>query len=160
MAALPLKVPAGERAHHVEVLRSLADGEGIKSRVDFFNLEYWSRLRVEDDQKGGYTVQAELTTVLTSCPHCGTASPDFKRNGTKPQSVRDVPHAGRPILIRFRRQRYLCLRCRKTSQQPLSGVARGRKLTRRLIEQTEKEAFHVQSTFTAVAKRLGVSERT
>lgn len=160
MAVSPLKLSAGERAQCAVVQRSLAGGEETESHVDFLNLGHWRTLKVEDDEKGGYVVQAELTTALTSCPHCGAAPPDFKRNGTKPQSVRDVPHAGRPILIRFRRQRYLCLRCGKTAQQPLSGVARGRKLTQRLIEQTEKEAFQVQSTFTAVANRLGVSDRT
>jgi transposase len=160
MATSPLKLSASEHAHRTVVQRAFAAGEGTNSQVDFLNLEHWRTLKVEDDGKGGCEVQATLTTSLTSCPYCGTASPEFKRNGTKLQVVRDVPHAGKPIVIRFRRQRYLCLRCGKTAQQPLAGVTRGRKLTQRLIEQTEKEAFHVQSTFTAVAKRLGVSDRT
>jgi transposase len=101
-----------------------------------------------------------LQTGLDACPGCGAARPDFRPNGGKIQTVRDVPHDGHPVLVRFRRQCYRCLRCGKSAQQPLPGVDRGRKLTRRLVELAEREAFDRSSTFISTARRLGLNDRT
>lgn len=135
-------------------------GETPKPQVDFLNMEHWRTFNLSLNKKGGFEVQAELLTSLDACPHCGAPPPEFKCNGGKPQAAKDVPREGRSVTIRFRRQRYLCLRCRKTSQQSLAAVRHNGKVTRRLVELAERESFDPSSTFKAAAMRLGISERT
>lgn len=161
MSAPATHTPASRRARRAAAEQNTRTAiEGAKQHVDFLNLDHWLTYSIATNERGGYEVFAELSTRLEACPGCGTTAPEFKRNGRKRQSVRDVPHDGKPVLIRFMRQRYLCLSCGKSSQQPLAGVSPRRKITQRLIEQTEREAFHVSSTFKAVAARLGLSDRT
>jgi transposase len=160
MSALATHAPASRRAPRAAAQRATKAADAARPQIDFLNLEGWRTYNIALTGKGEYAVYAELLTRLDECPECGAKSPEFKRNGLKRQSVRDVPHDGKPVLIRFMRQRYLCLKCGKCSQQPLAGVGRGRKLTQRLIAQTEKESFDLYSTFKAVGRRLGVSERT
>lgn len=160
MAAAPDHETASRPARRGGAARARGSGAAARPQVDFLNLEHWRTYNIAPGRKGGYEVRAELLTVLDACPNCGSFWPDFRPNGGKVQSVRDVPHDGHPVLVRFRRQRYRCLNCGRSAQQPIPGVDRGRKLTRRLVELAEREAFDGSSTFVSAARRLGLSDRS
>lgn len=160
MAGSPLHPQTANGVRPMAVVRSRRARGSKGTNLDFLNLEGWRTVGLKEYVAGGLELQTELLTEPDACQNCGAPSTSLKCNGTKPQSVRDMPHGGKPVLIRLHRQRYLCRVCGKTTQQPLAGVDSRRRLTRRLVEHIEKESFDTRSSFVAVAARLGVSERT
>lgn len=160
MAASPLLLPTTARARRIAVARPPRTKTSEVARVDFLNLGGWQTTSIGELTNGEIEVRAELLTHPEACLNCGAPPSALRHNGTKRQSVRDVPHGGKYVIIRFHRRRFICRLCRKTTPQPLAGVDARRRLTRRLVELIEKEAFDTRSSFVAVAARLGVSERT
>lgn len=61
----------------------------------------------------------EFSGVLTyrpeSCPICGQSDPSLIiRHGTKTGKIRLPDHEGDRVILRLRKQRFLCKACRKT----------------------------------------------
>jgi transposase len=160
MAGSPLQPLTENGARRKVGVRPQRAGGNGGAKVDFLSLEGWRTASLLESADGGLEIQAELLTEPDACRNCAAPQTSLKCNGTKPQSVRDVPHGGRPVLIRLHRRRFLCRACGKTTQQPLAGVDARRRLTRRLVELIEKESFDTRSSFVTAAARLGVSEKT
>jgi transposase len=72
-------------------------------------------------------------------------------------SVKDIPMHVRPVEISLTRRRYLCSVCRRTSLQPITGVAESHCVTDRLIRLAAQRAF--RTPLEVVAAELGLSER-
>jgi transposase len=102
-------------------------------------------------------IRTEQSEHLSRCSHCGAA---LKRNGTRPQVVRDEPRGLRSVWIEIRRQSYICTAetCGKPVQQPLHDVHERRRMTTRLIRYVQESAL--LDKFQMVALRTGLSVRT
>jgi transposase len=125
--------------------------------MDVFGLSGWKFQNSILTPKG-YVVEAELLTHIGTCTHCGSSS--LKRNGTKPQSIKDSPVHRQPVTLNFSRQRYLCEDCGRSSLQPLPEVDEEHRTTCRLIEFIKTELLALHQSFVRVANETGLSEKT
>ena len=78
-------------------------------------------LVVTDVQQAGeqLDLQVELLARATGCPHCGGIELRVKE---RPRvRVRDLPIAGRPTRLVWRKRRYRCAECGRTSPRPTSS---------------------------------------
>ena len=74
-------------------------------------------------------ITAEFTRPLDCCPRCGITPPVVKKYGTQAQTFMDTPIHGKRAAIEIMRQRFLCLDCKKTFQQPLPDMDEKRTMT-------------------------------
>ena len=124
---------------------------------DYCGLPGMRTLREPEITDDRILIKAEQSARLIHCPRCGGA---LKRNGTRPQVVRDEPRGLRSVWIEVRRQGYRCTKqtCAKPVQQPLYGVDEKRRMTTRLLRYTQDSAL--LDKFQMVALRTGLSART
>lgn len=92
-----------------------------------------------------------------ACSSCGTIG-DFVKNGTRDIRVMDLPVHGKPVTLWIARQRFQCKSCGSTFRPELPGIHPDAKMTERLHQYIEREAFN--GTHKALAERVGVDEKT
>jgi transposase len=120
------------------------------------NLPGWRTIKYYETSDD-ITVAATLITEPANPCICGAYT--FQKGGHAALSyVHDLPIRCKRTRIYFARQRYRCA-CGKTFQQPLAGLDRRHKLTARLAEYIEREAFSIFRTFSRIADEVGVSEQ-
>ena len=64
------------------------------------------------------------------CPKCAT--PSATVYDTRLVSLKDAPVRGKSVILRVRKRRFFCKRCRKPFTEPISGVGKGHRTTARL----------------------------
>lgn len=114
----------------------------------------WQTVEVIDKPKA-YRITATCNDEPSVCPKDGHP---LYRHGTLQKLFRDLPIHGKRVSILAIRQRYRCRACRKTFQQPVTGIHERRKMTERLVLHIQEEAKH--RPFAAVAHEVGVDEKT
>src|SRR5713101_1561422 len=87
--------------------------------VNFLNLPNWDVQPFQEDEDR-YVVLARPLTACSACPTCGSVA--LVKNGTDESQVHDLPAQGKQVVIRVKRQRYLCRDCRASCSQPLPDV--------------------------------------
>lgn len=90
-----------------------------------------------------------------SCPYCGF---ERVRNGTRRLSFRDVPANGQPITIEWRRQKFICLRCRRSSHDAHPAFDKRHAVTKRFVDWVSDQGRKV--TFASLSKLSCVDEKT
>lgn len=103
-------------------------------------------------------VTAEYTKPIDCCVRCGMTPPNLKKYGVQRQSFMDTPIHGKRAAIEIMRQRYKCLDCEKTFQQPLPDMDEKRTMTRRCLEYIRRRSL--ERTFSEVATDVGLDEKT
>ena len=86
-----------------------------------------------------------------ACSSCGTIG-DFVKNGTRDIRVMDLPVHGKPVTLWIARQRFQCKSCGSTFRPELPGIHPDAKMTERLHQYIEREAFN--GTHKALARIL------
>lgn len=132
--------------------------------LDCLNMRGWQSTSITYERHRT-VIHAQLLTELThcQCDECegNCRSTKLKRNGpTKIQYLHHTPSDERPRVIAYRRQRYLCLECHHTSSQPVPGVYKGTRMTRQLRRYIARQALLPEESFSAIARRVGRSERS
>jgi len=122
---------------------------------DFLNLPGLTTVSYEDNGSH-YCVQAKGSQDICLCPECSSLF--FHKHGTQKQTFMDTPMHGKRVLIKVIRQRFQCQDCNKTFFEPLPAIDSKRQATKRLIGHIEERC--VQETFVALAREVGVDEKT
>jgi transposase len=101
---------------------------------------------------------ARRSDGLETCPHCGGSI--LAPNGTRTVRLKDMPIHGKPTVIEWERQRFICLNpdCRKTSSDEHPELHSKRLMTRRMFNHIGERS--IGRTFASVAEDLGVDEKT
>ena len=76
-----------------------------------------------------------------ACSSCGTIG-DFVKNGTRDIRIMDLPVHGKPVTLWIARQRFQCKSCGSTFRPELPGIHPDAKMTERLHQYIEREAFN------------------
>jgi transposase len=105
---------------------------------DYLNLPGLRVIARPDENEFSLWVKAEQFPKLESCPTCGCDDEQFKRNGTRPRFVRDVPRGLQSVYVEILRQSYYCSQCRNGFRHLLSTVSDQRHMTTRLISYVQK----------------------
>ena len=127
----------------------------MSQTLDFINLRGLTTTACEDCG-GHYRVTVKGTEEPCLCPECSGLF--FHKHGTQTQSYMDTPMHGKRVLLEVARQRYKCQDCHKTFFAPLSCIDGRRQATKRLITYIEQRCM--QETFVALAREVGVDEKT
>lgn len=95
---------------------------------------------------------------LERCPYCGCGA--LAPNGTRTVRLKDMPIHGKPTIIEWERQRFICLNldCRKTSSDEHPELHSKRLMTRRMFEYIGERS--IGRTFASLAEDLGIDEKT
>jgi transposase len=125
--------------------------------MDFLGIDGIKTLDVTYNPKG-IRVLAELQTTPTCCPHCGRLPWELKPHGTKRQIITDLHVRENAVEIELIRRRYFCMKCKRTSLQPLSGIDERRSCAIRLIEHIERQSL--LKPFSHVAQETGLADTT
>jgi hypothetical protein len=108
-----------------------------------------------DSQSAGLSVKLRSTAEPPLiCPYCGA---DRVRNGTRKLRFRDVPQQGRPTIIEWRRQKFICPRCSRSSHDAHPAFDDRHAVTRRFVDWVSEEGRKV--TFASLSKLSGVDEK-
>ncbi|HYX71965.1 MAG TPA: ISL3 family transposase, partial [Nitrososphaera sp.] len=106
-------------------------------------------------------VLAELTMEVESPCDCGVPAAQFLKWGfTEPSHISDVPVRSKRTRIYFRLQRWRCVKCKNTFQQPLASIDGKYAMTTRLAAYIGQESFNIFRNFSGVANEVGCSEIT
>lgn len=95
------------------------------------------------------TVEASLV-----CPYCNG---ERVRNGTRKIFVRDVPQNGKQAEIEWRRQKFICPRCSRSSHDAHPAFDKHHMVTARFVDWIGDEGTKV--TFASLSKQSGVNEK-
>lgn len=124
--------------------------------TDFLNLPGWKTISVDGGGDGQYHVHAEPVNPSAICPHCANFT-EQRKFGTFSRVFLDLPAHAKKVGIYVNRQRYQCLKCKKTYSQKLAGISENHNATARLIDYIGKESL--SKTFTDVARTTGYTVR-
>ena len=112
------------------------------------------------DVAGEVELLVETTATVTGCPRCGVlAEPD----GRRPVLVRDLPAAGRPVVLVWSTRLWRCpeRRCgQRTWSEAHPQVARRAVLTERARRWAMRRVGQYHETVIGVARQLGVGWHT
>lgn len=111
----------------------------------------------ELNEDGVQRFLVECMTFVDACSKCGVVGRLYK-HGTEQPAFRDIPSFGRQLIIDVKQQRYRCRECGGTTNQPLLGMDTQRRMTERCVAWIAKRG--VTETFSAVAREVGVDEKT
>lgn len=139
-----------------DLVKSIDDLSGEWQFGEIINIEGWLTLKYKEIDNYVF-ILADITTE----PACGCESElkEFKKHGlTRPTKILDSPIRGKFVEIYFRLRRYLCLSCKKTVQQTISGQANNHSLTQRLKEYIERESLNIYKNNVDISHETGVSE--
>jgi transposase len=123
---------------------------------DFLNYEGWTATNFEVGA-GVITVDAVIESAPAGCLSCGRLAICLDKHGPKEREIADIPVRGARVVIRLKRQRYICSSCGATTFQPLPGVTGTKRLTDRLASYIATKA--VTEPFAKVAKETGLSPK-
>lgn len=123
--------------------------------MNILNLPDWT-INDVNETVDSYKITATYDVVPSGCPHCGFMLK--YRHGTISKLFADTPIHGKQVAILAIRERYICQNCGKSYIQPLPDVDDRHYMTKRLMRYIEREVFN--RTFTALAKDIGVHEKT
>jgi transposase len=122
-------------------------------------LDYPSLRVVKRVIRGGVcVVDADVDCAPKSCSKCGSFASFLQKHGIEIREVTDMSVRDVKVVIRFHQQRFLCLKCNRTTVEPLPGVEGKKRMTSRLAHQIGVKA--TMEPFTSVAKENGLSEKT
>lgn len=108
-----------------------------------------------DSGSPGLSVELRSTAESSlTCPYCGFGR---VRNGTRKLSFRDVPHEGQPTIIEWRRQKFICPRCRRSSHDAHPAFDERHAVTKRFVDWVSDQGRKV--TFSSLSKLSGVDEK-
>jgi hypothetical protein len=108
-----------------------------------------------DTGSAGLSVELQSTAGPSlTCPYCGF---ERVRNGTRRMSFRDVPHEGQPTIIEWRRQKFICPRCRRSSHDAHPAFDERHAVTKRFVDWVSDQGRKV--TFASLSKLSGVDEK-
>lgn len=88
------------------------------------------------------------------CPYCGA---ERVRNGTRMMIFRDIPQNEQPTRIEWRRQKFVCPRCSRSSHDNHPAFDERHAVTKRFVEWVAGEGRKV--TFLSLSKQSGVNEK-
>jgi len=125
--------------------------------MNFLNLPSWDIQPFQEDEDR-YVVLARPFTVCAACPTCGRFA--LVKNGTDESQVHDLPAQAKHVVIRVKRQRYLCRACRTSCSQPLPDVDERRNMTRRLVDYIQHQSVSTRRTFVSIAEEVGLDPRS
>jgi transposase len=142
----------------------LKHADEVSAPADSLNMRGWLG-RKPVPKRDETVIPAKLVTEVTQCrckQCCGAChSTKLKRNGqTKTLFLLHTPSDDRPRRIEYRRQKYLCIVCKHTTLQPVFGVYKGTRMTRQLRRYIARQSLLTTETFSGIAKRVGLSEKT
>lgn len=109
------------------------------------------------DRHGERQVSASFTAPMESCPKCGVVGRLY-RHGGKTIEYRDIPAFGKKVVIVADVGRYRCRECGATSMQELPDMDTRRRMTKRLVRHIREQG--IAQTFSAIAREIGVDEKT
>lgn len=92
-----------------------------------------------------------------ACEECGVES-EFVRFGKRDVAYRDLPIHGKRVTLWVVRRRYTCRACGRTFRPALPEMVDDHRMTRRLYNHVEKEAFN--HPYAYVADTTGLDEKT
>jgi hypothetical protein len=108
-----------------------------------------------DARSAGLSVELRSTAEPSlTCPYCGS---ERVRNGTRRMSFRDVPHEGQLTIIEWRRQKFICPRCRRSSHDAHPAFDERHAVTKRFVNWVSDQGRKV--TFASLSKLSGVDEK-
>src|SRR4029079_9489701 len=111
---------------------------------------------VEDADDDTVVVYVGSTSPpAVECPDCGARR---HVTATSVEQFRDIPRDGYRVVLAWRRRNFRCTVCHNPSHETLPVLQESHRVTTRLIDWIWKEAG--QTTFTNVAKRCGLSQRS
>lgn len=120
----------------------------------------WEYVRTVKNSPRDLHLEVRPTSSAPCCRHCGALPLLLSLHGrSRLLFVKDTPVGGKRLRLYYRRRRYLCSGCGKTTQQPLSGISKHKGLTQRLVAFVEREVFDSRNTYTKVADTTGISEK-
>ncbi len=118
------------------------------------------RVLAAGEYGGELEVVVESTQTLTGCPTCGVVATP---HGRRDHLVRDIPSAGRPVLLVWRKRLWRCEepRCgKRTWSETHPQVGRRAALTERARRWACEQVGRDGLTVEAVRHRLGVGWNT
>ena len=102
-------------------------------------------------------ITARYVPEPKACTKCGVIG-KFHGHGPVTSSYADTPGWGGSVRIIADLKRYLCLECKSTFIQPITGMDAGRRMTQRGIEYVQRRCF--TATFTHIANEMGIDDTT
>jgi hypothetical protein len=91
--------------------------------------------------------------AAADCPYCGEPR---SKNGTRVISFRDIPVEGHPVFIHWKRQKFICPACKRSSHDSHPVFDERRNMTVRFINWISENAK--QKTFKAISKDAGTND--
>lgn len=98
--------------------------------------------------------QVEMPVKEHNCPHCGNITTYIK--DYRIQKIRDLPIIDKPLIVFFRKRRYICKICNATFTENNDYIKRYSHFPCRFYMTAIKEVSTLQS-FTSIAKRMHIS---
>jgi transposase len=80
-------------------------------------------------EKSALVMQVEKTNPFEVCPRCAT--PSRSVYDRRVVTVKDDPIRQSPVILRIRKRRFACKRCKKPFTEPVSGISKGSRFTER-----------------------------
>lgn len=106
---------------------------------------------------GANVLACRKTNAFEVCPRCATQA--FATYDKRVVKVSDAPLRGRKVVLEITKRRFRCPACKKIFTEPVEGVAKGQRTTRRL----RREILWACERFTdlkSVRKHVGCSTST
>lgn len=124
--------------------------------MNLLNWPHWVVDLVEENDHD-YRVSAHLLHPPPACVFCGSVG-ELRPYGVREQRFMDLPIHAKRVGILVGRRRFKCHSCGRTFIEPLADMDETHRMTRRLLDFIRQESL--QSTFTDVATRCGLDEKT
>ncbi len=163
---LPAKTNSGKSCGWIGTLMAITS-------TDIIGLEGWRATarpkpilkKINDQMVTVNRIPAVHESVLTECPECQAAYPDFRKNGHKIQTFKHSQVHGAPAEIKLSRQRYRCKTCKAVGRdpytflQPLTDVDEHRRVTTAFMANAKSGSVVFTKAILHVADELGMSDR-
>lgn len=119
--------------------------KALESLASFILLPELRLLNVVPLKRWGIKLLVEKTTDFEVCPHCARKCHTVKER--RPCEVQDEPHRGKAVFLEIDKRRFLCKPCGRMFTEPVQGIAKYAKYTKRF----EKGLSWASTKFSSLA---------
>lgn len=107
-----------------------------------------------EKKEGKLYIRFQLKRKKHKCPSCGSLTD--KIHDYRIQNIRDLRSFDTPVVLVYRRRRYVCTKCSKRFSEDHDFVGRRMQITKRMVSGVI-ERLREARTYTSVGKELGIS---
>lgn len=127
--------------------------------IDRLNIPGWITTKVSESAQR-IIIEAKCAQSAEHCPNCGVFG-HWYRWGSAAQSRVDRPDGGKPVKVKFKRQRFKCRSCEETFFVDLPGIDDEHEMTVRCRWYIEDQWLkRDRMPFKDIAEDVGVHDRT